>query len=115
MSDPQLTQQTVDLAVETRTQAGLLLRKLQIDRARSEKRCSEFGLRDPVKDLTGLSAIERAIVETKEAVTRMDELINDLGGIACHLNRHVRSTAQGNLYRVNEEREMASLVPIVQR
>ena len=115
VSDPAAAQEAIDLVIETRRQAGCLLSKLQLDRQKSERRCLEFGFQDPIKDLTGLSAIERAIVETKHAVHRMDELICELQGGAFHLNGNQSINGDGTRHDTLEGKKTALLEPVGSR
>jgi hypothetical protein len=67
------------LAAQTREQAGALLQRLLADRAGIEQRSAERGNLDPIKDLTGSSALDRAIARTREMIRHMDELLAELG------------------------------------
>lgn len=63
--------------VAARQQAGHLLEQLIRSRDVSERRCIEEGLSDPMKTVTGRSAIEHAIASTREMIRNMDALIGD--------------------------------------
>jgi hypothetical protein len=70
----------VRLATEGRQRAGVLLDDLIVDQRQSEKRMAAAGKRDPIKHLTGSSALDRAIEMTKQMIRSMDELIAELRG-----------------------------------
>jgi hypothetical protein len=81
MADDQtspLHNEPVDLAVATRRQADELLRALVRERAVSEERFRESGQSDPVKDITGTSALDRAVDRTRQMIREMDGLISHL-------------------------------------
>ena len=58
-----------------REQADALLRRLIAERTRSERRMAEAGRNDPMKVVTGRSAIENAITATREVIRDVDELL----------------------------------------
>ncbi len=66
------------LAAEGRVQASVLLHTLMNDRRLVEARWAATGRPDPLKRLTGRSSLDRAIVSTKEIITRMDDLLAEL-------------------------------------
>jgi hypothetical protein len=72
------TQHRRGLAAHTREQAGALLERLLEDRAGIEQRIAERGKLDPIKDLTGSSALDRAIARTREMIRHMDELLAEM-------------------------------------
>lgn len=64
--------------LEAREQAEEVLQRLLVDRRLSEQRFDEAGKKDPLKDLTGTSALERAIDATRQMMKHLDELIAGL-------------------------------------
>ena len=64
--------------LEAREQAEEVLQRLLVDRRLSEQRFEEAGKRDPLKDLTGTSALDRAIQSTRQMIEHLDELIAGL-------------------------------------
>lgn len=82
---------TIEAAV-LRQQADGLLRRLLADRELSEQRLAASGRRDPIKTVTGVTALERAIASTKSMIAEMDLLLADLDcGIQHELPGHVDS------------------------
>lgn len=65
-------------AAVLRRQADQLLQRLQADRESSEQRLAASGKRDPLKTVTGATALERAIVSTRSMIAEMDLLLADL-------------------------------------
>lgn len=59
---------------EVRDQADALLAKLIKDRAMCEQRLAEKGQADPIKVVTGRSAIDKAIAETRAVIRNVDKL-----------------------------------------
>lgn len=57
-----------------RDQADALLAKLIKDRAMCEQRLAERGQNDPIKVVTGRSAIDKAIAETRAVIRNVDKL-----------------------------------------
>jgi hypothetical protein len=68
--DPILTQN-----MRARDDARHLLRFLMLDRAELEQRLAAAGKRDPLKWVTGRSALDNAIEETRRIIDALDELI----------------------------------------
>lgn len=68
-------------AKRLRNEADELLRRLQESRHASERRHAEAGWRDPMKCITGRSALEEAISTTRDMITHMDALISDLNEV----------------------------------
>lgn len=64
-----------DEALRMRRQAGDLLDRLMVDRDLSEQRQAEQGKRDPIKSITGRSAMDNAITATRDLVGRLDDLL----------------------------------------
>ncbi len=58
-----------------RDQAAALLRRLIAERTRSERRMAEAGRNDPMKVVTGRSAIENAITATRDVIRDVDDLL----------------------------------------
>ena len=77
---PQLAHEdsTLRVADETRHQAGRLLRRLLIEQHHSDERFAQAGRRDPIKALTGFSALERAVVTTRDLISRIEEVMAEL-------------------------------------
>ncbi len=70
-----------DPIVETarmRGQASDIFHRLVVERDRSEQRLAQAGAADPIKLITGRSAIENAIAATREMMRRMDRLLAEL-------------------------------------
>jgi hypothetical protein len=63
-----------------RRQARALLDRLQTERESSERRLAETGKRDPMKFITGRTAMESAIAAAREMVQKMDQLLADMTG-----------------------------------
>ena len=57
-----------------RDQADALLARLIKDRAICEQRLAEKGQADPIKVVTGQSAIDNAIAETRAVIRNVDKL-----------------------------------------
>jgi hypothetical protein len=70
-------------ATLVRSEADELLRRLLADRQSSEARLAEQGKADAIKAMTGISALERAIRDTRSMIREMDALIGD---IRCELD-----------------------------
>ncbi len=77
--DPEL-QARIAQAVKARTDAESLLSTLLADRNASEQRFAEAGKKDPVKMLTGTSAMDNAIQSTREMIDNLDAMIASLRG-----------------------------------
>ncbi len=84
--------------VGVRDQADALLDKLIAERTRSEHRLAEAGRTDPLKLVTGRSAIDNAIAATREMIRDADELVVDsvvhYNGTATPLVESLRPSAQ---------------------
>ena len=63
-----------------RQQANELLKRLLADRDQSEQRHAETGKRDPMKSVTGRSALDNAILATRDLILRLDELVAQSNG-----------------------------------
>jgi hypothetical protein len=70
--------QRIHVATQTREEADVLLARLLSDRRLSEQRYAAAGKSDPMKRLTGASALDRAIVSTRQMITHMDDLVREL-------------------------------------
>lgn len=81
-----------------RDQADALLDKLIDERTRSERRLAEAGRTDPLKLVTGRSAIDNAIAATREMIRDADELVVDRvvhhNGMATPLVETIPASAQ---------------------
>ncbi len=62
-------------AVTLRQQAADLLGRLLADREAAERRLAENGRRDPIRAVTGATALERAIASTRDMIAQMDLLL----------------------------------------
>ncbi len=65
-------------AIVLRQQADDLLHRLMQDQESSEHRLVAAGRRDPLKAVTGTTALERAIACTREMIAEMDVMLVDL-------------------------------------
>ena len=61
--------------VRVHLEARALLSRLVLDRDRSERRWAEAGQPDPMKFITGRSALDNAVERTREMVRRAEELL----------------------------------------
>lgn len=75
---PTLTRGPLVEATILRQQAGDLLNRLMVDREAAERRQAETGRRDPLKAVTGTTALERAIASTREMISQMDVMFREL-------------------------------------
>lgn len=75
---PTLTRGSTIEAAVLRQQADGLLKRLLADRELSEQRLAASGKRDPIKTVTGVTALERAIASTRSMIADMDLLLADL-------------------------------------
>lgn len=69
---------TLAEAIRLREQAGELLNRLVADRDASERRAADSGKRDPMKCITGRTALENAISTAREMIGQMDSLLANL-------------------------------------
>ena len=77
------TRKSQSILIETklmRRQADDLLHRLIDNRVTIEKKVSEAGRKDPMKFITGHSAIDDAIDSTRQLITHMDELLQEAAG-----------------------------------
>lgn len=65
-------------AVVLRRQAETLLARLKADREQSERRSADTGKRDPMKFITGRTALDAAIASTQDIIRQMDSLLTTL-------------------------------------
>jgi hypothetical protein len=79
-------QQSYLQTIEIRGQATDLLHRLIADQRRCEQRLAQGGGRDPLKSLTGRSAIDRAIDETRRLITDMDCMLDELNRVHCGMS-----------------------------
>ncbi len=77
-SQPTLTRGALTEAAILRQQADDLLHRLIVDRQSSEQRFAAAGRRDPLKAVTGSTALERAIASAREMIAEMDLLLVEL-------------------------------------
>ena len=82
-------------AASLRTQADALLQRLLADRESSEQRLALSGQRDPLKIVTGATALERAILSTRDMIAEMYLILAELdNGIKhAHADRAEPATA----------------------
>lgn len=80
ITEAKLNGLSVAEATRLRKQASELLERLVADRDQSEKRCAESGKRDPMKFITGRTALENAIASTREMIVNMDNLLVRMQG-----------------------------------
>lgn len=66
-----------DTALATLRQACRLLDELRAARAALDERLAASGRRDPLRVVTGRTALDRACAETEELIRTMDELLTD--------------------------------------
>jgi hypothetical protein len=97
-------------ALLLRRQAGDLLCRMLADRETLDRRLSESGKCDPIRSITGASALERAITDARAMIARMDLLLGELdsgihalsadqGRGGCELERPRPSVAAAQLNR----------------
>ena len=72
-----------------RDQADALLAKLIKDRAMCEQRLAEKGQADPIKVVTGRSAIDKAIAETRAVIDNVDKMHSNSSEPAPEITIHV--------------------------
>jgi hypothetical protein len=77
---PPLTSGARTQASTLRRQADDLLQRLMADRETSEQRLAVSGKRDPLKTVTGSTAIERAIQDTRGMIAEMDLMLAGIEG-----------------------------------
>lgn len=65
----------LDEASKVRQQAAQLLARLDEARIASERRSVESGKRDPMKFITGRTALESAIASVRDMVGQMDRIL----------------------------------------
>ncbi|MHC4811060.1 MAG: hypothetical protein ACYTEV_11950 [Planctomycetota bacterium] len=70
-------------ALAARNDAARLLEDLLRERAATEARLAEAGREDPIRMVTGRSALDRAIRSTQDVLARMDAMLLESGGPAC--------------------------------
>ena len=78
LSPPTLTCGTLAEASMLRREAHELLNRLVANRDVTERRLQETGRRDPIRTVTGTTAIERAIASTRGMIADMDVLLAEL-------------------------------------
>ena len=72
-------------ALAGRNDAVRLLEYLLRERAATEARLAEAGREDPIRMVTGRSALDRAIRSTQDVLAMMDAMLLESGGPACGL------------------------------
>jgi len=71
---------TLAEARQLRSQAAQLLQTLIVDRDGSDQRHLEAGKRDPLRIVTGKSALDQAIASAQDMILAMDSMIADMTG-----------------------------------
>lgn len=61
--------------LQLRHEAEQLLERLETSSAKSKQRLAENGQRDPMRSVTGRSALESAIASARSMIERMDTLL----------------------------------------
>lgn len=80
--------------VEVRAQAGCLLERLYASNELNRQALEEAGGDDPIKTVTGRTALEEAINSTTDMIHQMDRLIGPSHGVA-------QTAAPGTLVEAN--------------
>jgi hypothetical protein len=80
VSDIQPKRLSLAEAMRLREEVGGLLNRLMADREASERRQAEAGKRDPMKFVTGKTALEEAIAKAREMICQVDVLLSQLTG-----------------------------------
>jgi len=75
-----LSPATLPDAAQLRQQASNLLNRLVADRDACEQRAAEAGRRDPIKSITGRTALDGAIASTRAMIEQMDMLLVEMNG-----------------------------------
>ena len=98
---------------DMRQQAAALLSRLIADRDQSEQRHAEQGKRDPLKSITGRSALDNAILATRELIVRLDELLAQVNGHAPHFEIAARVPGRPVLrhHAKNTSHAVAAIAP----
>jgi hypothetical protein len=78
LTETQPNRLTLEEAKQLRQQAGELLNRLIADRDASDRRAVESGKRDPMKSITGRTALENAITTARDMIVQMDSLLASL-------------------------------------
>jgi hypothetical protein len=68
----------MEQAIIVRQQTSELLNRLVTDRDQIERRIAETGRRDPLKSVTGRTALDNAINSAREMIHRMDLLLAEM-------------------------------------
>ncbi|UCD74525.1 MAG: hypothetical protein JSV91_12145 [Phycisphaerales bacterium] len=79
-------------AIQMRSDADKLLKRLLAEREVSEERCNENGMRDPIKQVTGASAMDVAVEETRQMIERLDALLAERAEDAANEERPIVAT-----------------------
>ena len=77
MRDDNVSPTRIEAAVRARQEADRLLHCLLHDRVAIEHRSAEAGRVDPLKELTGNSAMDRAIESTRAMIEEVDAFLAD--------------------------------------
>ena len=64
-------------AMQMRCDAERLLKRLLAERELSEERCIENGKHDPIKQVTGASAMDAAICDARQMIEQLDAVLSD--------------------------------------
>ncbi|MCI0363545.1 MAG: hypothetical protein L0Y44_06920 [Phycisphaerales bacterium] len=88
-------------AAQLRQQAVALLDRLTADREQSERRSADSGKRDPMKSITGQTALDTAIASTRDIIATMDSLLTaleeDVGELGAFANRRPRQILRNHV------------------
>lgn len=79
VSDLKARRPSLNETLQMRRQAHDLLDRLQADRAFTEHRLAETGKRDPMRAVTGQTALDRAIASAKDMITHIDGVLTQMG------------------------------------
>ena len=99
---PAQSQSPVQATSDLKNQASDLLNQLLDHREQSEARYAEVGGIDPMKSVTGRSAIDRAIETTRNVIHELDNMLGHSSGASAD-RVAVIETAGRNGHRVGSQ------------
>ena len=79
VKDLKARQPSFNDTIKMRRQAQDLLERLLADRDRIEQRLAETGKRDPIRTVTGHTALDNAIGSAREMLRHIDEVLSQTG------------------------------------
>jgi hypothetical protein len=89
-----------------RLQADRLLQRLERERDRVERRRVALGKRDPIKDITGATAMDRAVGEARAIVQQLDSMLTSMDETPMSLEllngRNVLNAGNGRRTRIGD-------------